>query len=103
MAEGGINKRTVRPVLARALTFGWAIASVMVALLLELLFAHYRLPHAFTAFALSAIAISFWYGGTKPGIVAMLLAIMIRSYLFDAEIATLSRVLCNKKDPRFSS
>jgi PAS domain S-box-containing protein len=73
--------------------YGVAIASVTSALLLELLFAHYQLPHAFAAFALSAIAITFWYGGTKPGIVAVLLAIMIRSYLFEAEIATVSRVL----------
>jgi DNA-binding NtrC family response regulator/PAS domain-containing protein len=93
MAERGKNNWTVRPSLRRLLAYGLAIASIMGALLLELLFAHYHLPHAFAAFALSAIAISFWYGGTKPGIVAMLLAIMIRSYLFEADIATLARVL----------
>jgi len=82
-----------RPGVSRAMPYGVAIASVTVALLLELIFTHFHLPRAFAAFALSAIAITFWYGGTKPGIVAVLLAIMIRSYLFETEISTVSRVL----------
>ncbi|HXH65994.1 MAG TPA: sigma 54-interacting transcriptional regulator [Candidatus Limnocylindrales bacterium] len=93
MVERGKNNWTARPGLKRLLAYALAIASILGALLLELLFAHYHLPHAFAAFALSAMAITFWYGGTKPGIVAMLLAIMIRSYLFEADIATLARVL----------
>jgi DNA-binding NtrC family response regulator/PAS domain-containing protein len=93
MAERGLNGWTARLFLSRALPFVLAIASIACALLLELLFAHYHLPRAFAAFALSAIAITFWYGGTKPGIVAVLLAILIRSYLFEAEISTISRVL----------
>ena len=82
-----------RPGVSRSMPYGVAIASVTVALLLELVFAHFHLPHAFAALALSAIAITFWYGGPKPGIVAVLLAIMIRSYLFETEISTVSRVL----------
>jgi transcriptional regulator with PAS, ATPase and Fis domain len=82
-----------RPGVSRSMPYGVAIASVAVALLLELIFTHFHLPHAFAAFALSAIAITFWYGGTKPGIVAVLLTIMIRSYLFETEISTVSRVL----------
>src|ERR1700688_2324727 len=93
MADRGINKWVARPAVSRAMPCGLAIASVTVALLLELIFTHFHLPHAFAAFALSAIAITFWYGGTKPGIIAVLLAIMIRSYLFEAEIANVSRVL----------
>jgi len=45
------------------------------------------------AFALSAIAITFWYAGTKPGIVAVLLSSLIRGYIFEAETSSLSRVL----------
>src|SRR5882724_830012 len=63
------------------------------AMVLELIFTHFHLPHAFAALALSAIAITFWYGGTKPGVVAVLLAITIRSYMFEAEISAVSRVL----------
>ena len=52
------------------------------------------MPHPFAAFALSAIAITFWYGGTKPGIVAVLLALVIRGYLF-ALVAIFGGVLTN--------
>ncbi len=52
------------------------------------------MPHPFAAFALSAIAITFWYGGTKPGIVAVLLALVIRGYLF-ALVAVFGGVLTN--------
>ena len=93
MADRGIHHKGTRPILSRLLPYGVAIASLTAALLLELLFTHYHLPHTFAALALSAIAITFWYGGTKPGIVAVLLAILIRNYLFEAEIATLPRVL----------
>ncbi len=73
--------------------YGLAFGSVTGALLLELLFHHFNLPHPFAAFALSAIAITFWYGGTKPGIVAVLLSSLIRGYIFEAETSSLSRVL----------
>jgi DNA-binding NtrC family response regulator/PAS domain-containing protein len=93
MADLGVTKWMARPGVSRAMPYGLAFATVTGALLLELLFTRFQLPHAFAAFALSAIAITFWYGGTKPGIVAVLLAIMIRSYLFEIEISAVSRVL----------
>ncbi len=82
-----------RPGVTFALGYGLAFASVTAALLLELLFQHFGLPHPFAAFALTAIAITFWYAGTKPGIVAVLLSMLIRGYLFESEISNLSRVL----------
>jgi DNA-binding NtrC family response regulator/PAS domain-containing protein len=88
-----MNRGMARSDVSRAMPYGLALVSVTSALLLELLFSHFHLPHAFAAFALSAIAITFWYGGTKPGIVAVSLAIIIRSYLFEAEIPTVARVL----------
>jgi C4-dicarboxylate-specific signal transduction histidine kinase len=48
---------------------------------------------AFNAFALSAIAVTFWYGGTTPGILAAVLSALVRSYIFDPEINSISRVL----------
>jgi PAS domain S-box-containing protein len=56
------------------------------------LFLYFHLPQPFAAFALSAIAITFWYGGTKPGIVAALLASIIR-YTHWPEAHAVSRVL----------
>src|SRR5882757_6017768 len=93
MADLATAKKMVRPGASFARRYGLAFGSVAGALLLELLFHHFNLPHPFAAFALSAIAITFWYGGTKPGIVAVLLASLIRGYIFEAETSSLSRVL----------
>jgi len=93
MANLSVTKWMARRDVSRAMPYGLAIASVTGALVLELIFTHFHLPHAFAALALSAIAITFWYGGTKPGVVAVLLTITIRSYMFEAEISAVSRVL----------
>jgi PAS domain S-box-containing protein len=93
MADSGTAKKMARPGASFARRYGLAFVSVTGALLLELLFHHFNLPHPFAAFALSAIAITFWYGGTKPGIVAVLLSSLIRGYIFEAETSGLSRVL----------
>src|SRR5246127_2754135 len=93
MADSATAKKMARPGASFARRYGLAFVSVAGALLLELLFHHLNLPHPFAAFALSAIAITFWYGGTKPGIVAVLLSSLIRGYIFEAETTSLSRVL----------
>jgi len=93
MAESVTAKKVARPGVSFARRYGLALASVAGALLLELLFHHFNLPHPFAAFALSAIAVTFWYAGTKPGIVAVLLASLIRGYIFEAETSSLARVL----------
>src|SRR5580692_3476465 len=73
--------------------YGLAVVPVAVAAGLAQAFLYFHLPLAFSAFALSAIAIAFWYGGTKPGILAAVLSALVRSYLFDPEINSISRVL----------
>jgi hypothetical protein len=93
MPDSATAEKLTRPGASVARRYGLAFASVAGALLLELLFHHFNLPHPFAAFALSAIAITFWYGGTKPGIVAVLLSSLIRGYIFEAETRSLSRVL----------
>src|SRR5258705_956166 len=93
MADSATAKKLTRPGPSFARRYGLAFASVAGALLLDLLFHHFNLPHPFAAFALSAIAITFWYGGTKPGIVAVLLSSLIRGFIFEAETSSLSRVL----------
>ena len=75
------------------LRYGLALASVAAALGLAYTFQHYHLPQPFAAFALSAIAITFWYGGTKPGILAAMLSLFVRNYLFDPDTHAVSRVL----------
>src|SRR5580704_8740334 len=75
------------------LRYGLALVSVAAALGLAHIFLHFHLPQPFTAFALCAIALTFWYGGSKPGILAALLSMLVRSYFFDPETNFLSRVL----------
>ena len=76
-----------------ALRYGFAVAAVAAATVLAQLFLYFHLALAFNAFALSAIAITFWYGGTKPGILAAVLSALVRSYIFDPDISRMSRVL----------
>src|SRR5712672_3295621 len=93
MADSATAKKLTRSGASFTRRYGLAFASVAGALLLDLLFHHFNLPHPFAAFALSAIAITFWYGGTKPGIVAVLLSSLIRGFIFEGETSSLSRVL----------
>src|SRR6266436_8044144 len=95
MADSATTKRLTRPGASFVRRYGLALASVTGALLLELLFHHLNLPHPFAAFALSAIAITFWYGGTKPGIVAVLLSSLIRGFIVEGAASSLSRALYN--------
>jgi PAS domain S-box-containing protein len=93
MTDSATAKKIAPPGASLARRYGLAFASVAGALLLDLLFHRFNLPRTFAAFALSAIAITFWYGGTKPGIVAVLLASLIRGFIFEGETSSLSRVL----------
>src|ERR1700737_1186102 len=87
------GKPIARPAASAALRYGLAFASVAVTLGLARMFLHFHLPQTFIAFALCAIAITFWYGGTKPGILAAVLSALVRSSVFDREINSISRVL----------
>jgi PAS domain S-box-containing protein len=93
MADSATPRKLTRPGASFARRYGLAFVSVAGALLLDLLFHHFNLPHPFAAFALSAIAITFWYGGTMPGIVAVLLSSLIRGFIFEGGTSSLSRVL----------
>ena len=83
----------LKPAASIALHYGLALVSVAAALGLAQTFLRFHLPQPFTAFALSAIAITFWYGGTGPGILAAVLASLVRSYFFEPDINGVSRIL----------
>lgn len=70
------------PIASFAGRYGLGLFSIAAALGLARMFLYFHLPQPFAAFALSAIAITFWYGGTKPGILAALLASIVR-YFFE--------------------
>src|SRR5580704_18161445 len=75
------------------LRYGLALVSVAAARSLAQAFLYFHLPPPFTALAFSAIAITFWHGGTIPGILAALLSLLVRSYLFEPDISAVSRAL----------
>jgi hypothetical protein len=66
---------------------------VSVAFVLAQTFLFNGLPQPFTAFALSATAITFWYGGTKLGILAALISWLVRDHFFKPEVSPESRIL----------
>jgi len=88
-----IANRFLQPAASIALRYGLALVSVAAALALAQTFLHFHLPQPFTAFALSAIAIAFWYGGFGPGILAAVLASLLRTYFFEPEANAVSRFL----------
>jgi len=73
--------------------YGLALVSVAAALVLAIVWLHFDSPLPFTGFALTAIAITFWYGRTKPGILAVLLSTLARSYFFQPATTPVSRLL----------
>src|SRR3984893_7459322 len=93
MDDPGKAKRIARPAASVALRYGLALVSVAAAFSLAHASLYFHLPQPFTAFALSAIAITFWYGGTNPGILATLISSLVRDYFFDAGTNAESRIL----------
>ena len=84
---------TARRAASTALRYGLALASVAAALGLARAFLYFHVPQTFGAFALSAIAITFWYAGTPQGIFATVLSSIVRDFLFDPHTSTESRIL----------
>ena len=93
MDRSGQNEVDMGPAASAALRYGLALASVAAALGLASAFVYFHLPQTFGAFALSAIAVTFWYAGTKPGILAAVLSSIVRDFLFDPHTSTESRLL----------
>jgi len=81
-------RRKLRPALGYLL----AVASVGLAFLAARTFLHYHLPLAIMSFSFCAIAITFWYAGIGPGVLALVLAVLIRTFLFQPEVDWISRI-----------
>jgi PAS domain S-box-containing protein len=82
-----------RSVLSVALRYGLAVVLVAIAFGTERTLVHFHFPQLFATFAFTAIAVTFWYGGAKPGILAALLSAIVRSYLVEAQMTTVARGL----------
>src|ERR1700757_1048388 len=81
------------PAASATLGYGLAFASVAAAFGLAHVFLSFHLPQTFVAFALSAIAITFWLGGTKAGVLAAVLASVVRAYFVESDLDAMSRGL----------
>lgn len=86
-------KWIARPRATVALRYGLAVVSVAAAIVLTAVWLHFDSPLPFTGFALSAIVITFWYAGTKPGILAVLLSTLARTYFCRPATSTAHRML----------
>lgn len=81
-----------RPRVRATLGYLLAVATVIVAFFAARTFLYFHLPLAIMSFSFCAIAITFWYGGIGPGILALVLAILIRSFIFQPGLDLISRV-----------
>jgi transcriptional regulator with GAF, ATPase, and Fis domain len=75
-----------------ALGYVLAVVSVAVAFFAAQAFLYFHLPLAIMSFSFCAIAITFWYGGIGPGILAAVLVVLIRTFVFSRGIDLISRI-----------
>ena len=71
-----------RQILIAVGNYAVAAVSTTAALGAALLLRHYSLPHPFISFSFTAVAFTFWYAGTDPGLLAILLSCLQMSYFF---------------------
>jgi K+-sensing histidine kinase KdpD len=64
------------------LRYGVAVFSVALALATAVTLRRHNLPHPFTSISLTAIAITFWFAGAGPGIVALGLSSLAMHHFF---------------------
>jgi C4-dicarboxylate-specific signal transduction histidine kinase len=81
------------PAASTARRYGLSLFLIAIAFGLSLAFLYFRLPLPFTSLALCAIAITFWYGGIRPGILAALLSAVLRFFFFESEQPAVSRLI----------
>src|SRR3954454_23524004 len=92
MSDQFITNWLARPKLRHALGYLLALVSVGLAFVAARTFLHFHLPLAIMSFSFCAIAITFWYGGIGPGILAVLLAVLLRTFIFQPEVDWISRI-----------
>lgn len=65
------------------MSYSLAPASVAAALIISLLVRrHFHLQYPLAWFFLAAVVVSVWYGGTGPGLVAVILSTLVIDYFF---------------------
>jgi len=77
-----MKKPDLRSGVSAMMRFALAPSSVAISLTLSMVLRHYHLVHPFTSFSMLAIAITFWYGGPGPGLLALLLSFYVTRRYF---------------------
>jgi PAS domain S-box-containing protein len=93
MNQIAIMKWANRPAKSLLGRYGLAIGSVSTAFCISLALIHIHVPQTFGLFAVSAVAVTFWYAGTAPGVLAAVLSSIVRDYLFEPNTSIESRLL----------
>jgi len=81
------------PAASAALRYGLSLVLIGIAFGLSRAFLYFHMPLPFTSLALCAIAITFWYGGIRPGILAASLAAFLRFFFFEGGQPVISRLI----------
>src|SRR5579864_676857 len=82
MARAYMSRFPVRSQFSVALRYGGSVFLVAAALGLASLLRHDNLPHPFVSFSFAAIAITFWFAGSGPGLLALLVSYVTLSHIF---------------------
>lgn len=85
--------KTTRAISHPAFGYWLAVISVALAFVAARAFLYFHLPLAIASFSFCAIAITFWYGGVRPGILALALVVLVRTFLSWPENELISRIL----------
>jgi len=93
MAYSWIPRWSNRAATNAVLGYALAIVSIIVAFTAARTFLYFHLPLAATSFSFCAIGITFWFGGIRPGILAVILAVLIRTFFFQPEVDLISRTV----------
>ncbi len=92
MTHSRISNWLTQRRLRAAPGYALAVAAVLIAFIAARAFLYFHLPLAIMSFSFCAIAITFWYGGIGPGILALVLAMLSRTFVFRPEVDWLSRI-----------
>ena len=92
ISDSWASKWVKRPNLRMFLGYVLAVASVVAAFVAAQAFLYLHLPLAIMSFSFCAIAITFWYSGIGPGILAVVLVVLIRTLVFATGIDLISRI-----------
>jgi signal transduction histidine kinase len=70
----------LRPARSPVFRYGLAVLAVAIGLSIKLILLHFNFPYPVSASFLAVIAIAFWFGGTGPGVLSVLLSTMAFAY-----------------------